>query len=566
MFAETYCFDDVTRIETLMTAAPVEDCPIREGQDHAIPCSLTEVQFGDLAALQPTKQIAFERQSAIPDTERIDPRWVYASAVVAALSFLLLHICEMNFCDPDIWHEMSLFRQALLEGQVPTEDRFAYTPTVSPSIHHEWGSGAIFYAIATSFGASGIMVLKCALVAGVLSGCYWCALRRGVSPAVFLTVAPAMALFSSYGFTTIRAQVFTLLLLAIMLCFLEIDQRGRRWWIAAWLPLHVVWLNVHAGFVVGSGLMAIHACEQIIRRRPFWHFVPIGAALAALTFVNPYGAQYLPYLMHGLTMARPLIVEWNPLWPHDTSVFFMFLLSLVPIGYAMKRIGIQRMTGILVLAATAYAAVRHTRHLSLYCVVWTCYVPGYLQQTRVGRLIEEAFARYGRVVTLVSTAIAIVCFCRAIPATPWQLIIPTTNAHAQQGLVCYPAGAVQYLKACDFRGNVMLPFEVGGYAMWKLHPNAKVSIDGRYEVAYQPGVLEEHLLLFGAKRGWQDVLTKYPTDAVIVPSLSRLSVAMPTMIGWNRAYHDGVYEVYTRPGFSLSTNQKIDSAFSGSIP
>src|SRR5262249_17868503 len=158
--------------------------------------------------------------------------------------------------------------------------------------------GAIFYFVATSFGAAGIMTLKYAIVVGVVAGCYWCARARGASAAVFLTVAPVMALFSSYGFTTIRAQAFTLLSLSVMLCFLDFDQRGRRWWIAAWLPIHILWLNVHAGFVVGAGLMALHAVEQILRRKPFLHFVPVGLALFSLIFVNPYGTQYLPYLLH----------------------------------------------------------------------------------------------------------------------------------------------------------------------------------------------------------------------------------------------------------------------------
>ena len=533
-----------------MNSAPIEDC-VQDDPDVSYTQPLSSTEFLELASIRVAPTQRTESPPAISPTEIIDPRWVYRSAAIAAISFLLFHICDMNFCDPDMWHEMSLFRQTLIEGRVPTEDRFAYTPTVSPSIHHEWGSGAIFYAVAMTFGACGIMVLKYALVVGVVTGCYWCARQRGAGAAAFLAVAPAMALFSSYGFTTIRAQAFTLLLLTIMLCFLELDQRGRRWWILLWLPLHVVWLNLHGGFVVGAGLMAIHACEQIVRRRPFWHFVPVGAALAALVFVNPYGVQYLPYLMHGLTMARPLIVEWNPLWQHDTRVFGLYLLSLIPIAYAARQIGIRRMTGILVLAATAYAALRHTRHLSLYCVVWTCYVPGYLQQAKVGAMIDRVFQQYGRLVTQVSVVATLLCLCRVIPAAPWQLIIPATNAQAEQGLVCYPVGAVQYLDESNFHGNLMLPFEVGGYAMWKLHPRAKVSIDGRYEVAYQPGVLEEHLLLFRAKPGWQDVLTKYPTDAVIVPCLSRLSAAMPTMIGWTRAYHDDVYEVYTRPGLQL---------------
>src|SRR5580698_7136375 len=94
----------------------------------------------------------------------VNPRWVYLSAGLAAAGFLLLMIANMNFCDPDVWHEMALFREALADGRVPTEDHFAYTPTVSPSIHHEWGTGAILYTVMTTFGGPGMMVLKYALV------------------------------------------------------------------------------------------------------------------------------------------------------------------------------------------------------------------------------------------------------------------------------------------------------------------------------------------------------------------------------------------------------------------
>lgn len=536
----------------MSSASTIETAP--RALDDAQPCPIPATEFAELAlgSTHSSASIGAPVRMDALSSEQIGRQWVSISSTIAVVSFLLLHICDMNFCDPDMWHEMSLFREALVEGRVPTEDRFAYTPTVSPSIHHEWGSGAIFYGVWTSVGGPGIMALKYALVITVVSLCYWCARSRGASTAVFKTVVPAITLFSSYGFTTIRAQVFTLALLALMLCLLELDRRGNRWWILFWLPLHVFWLNVHAGFVVGSGLMALHAIEQIVRRQPFWHFVPIGMALASLILVNPYGTDYVPYLMHGLTMARPLIVEWNPLWQHDSKVFTLFLLSLIPIGYSIRQLGLQRMVGLVLLAASAYAALKHTRHLSIYCVVWTCYVPGYLQQTKFGSMIDRFFEQYGRTVAQTSILVTLLCLCRIIPTEPWRLNFPSSNEDSDLGLVCYPVGAVKHLKETGFHGNVMLPFEVGGYAMWNLFPQAKVSIDGRYEVAYQPGILEEHLRLFAAKDGWQAILDKYPTDTVLVPTRSKLAKQMPEQSSWFKQFDDGVYQVYSRAAASVA--------------
>ena len=136
--------------ECVMTLAPIEESIDDKHSTeavHSIPLS----ELTELTAIGINASTAHEPLNDIPSTEIINPRWVNLSAALAAASLLLLHICEMNFCDPDMWHEMSLFRQTLIEGSVPTEDRFAYTPTVSPSIHHEWGAGAIFYAVLTTF-------------------------------------------------------------------------------------------------------------------------------------------------------------------------------------------------------------------------------------------------------------------------------------------------------------------------------------------------------------------------------------------------------------------------------
>ena len=87
---------------------------------------ISEYEFLELL-LAPMELGNLSRDSvSIARTQPANPRAVTAFASVAAISFLLFHLCGMNFCDPDMWHEMALFRQSLLEGRVPTVDRFAY--------------------------------------------------------------------------------------------------------------------------------------------------------------------------------------------------------------------------------------------------------------------------------------------------------------------------------------------------------------------------------------------------------------------------------------------------------
>ena len=84
-----------------------------------------------------------------------------ALAPVAAVGALFaLALSTISFVDPDLWHEMALFREAVTLGHLPDDDCFAYTPTISPSVHHEWGTGAVLYGVTAALGWGGLMALK----------------------------------------------------------------------------------------------------------------------------------------------------------------------------------------------------------------------------------------------------------------------------------------------------------------------------------------------------------------------------------------------------------------------
>ena len=80
----------------------------------------------------------------------------------------------------------------------------------------------------------------------------------------------------------------------------------------------------------------------------------------------------------------------------------------------------------------------------------------------------------------------------------------------------YPIGAVEYLKENRFSGNLMTPFHIGSYVSWEMYPDVKVSLDGRYEVAYQENIMPDHKLFMDGGDQWWKVLDKYPSDAVMV--------------------------------------------------
>lgn len=118
--------------------------------------------------------------------------------------------------DPDVFHQLALIREARAIGHIPLEDRFAYTPTVSPSIHHEWGSGALLFLVAGAAGGSGILLLKYALALGIAVLSWTTARRYGASVAVLFALFPPGILLAATGFSTLRAQVYTLFFTALL--------------------------------------------------------------------------------------------------------------------------------------------------------------------------------------------------------------------------------------------------------------------------------------------------------------------------------------------------------------
>ena len=122
-----------------------------------------------------------------------------------------------NVADLDMWHGMCLIREALHTGSIPTEDSFAYTPTVSPVLHHEWAAAAVVYFVATRAGAGGILALKYLLVAAIAATAVLTGRKRGAGGPVIFVLAPLAVCMSWIGTTTIRAQLFTLFFLAVLL-------------------------------------------------------------------------------------------------------------------------------------------------------------------------------------------------------------------------------------------------------------------------------------------------------------------------------------------------------------
>lgn len=474
--------------------------------------------------------------------------------LVTLLALLFRFAAAVPDLDPDLFHELALARAWLTSGHFPRDDIFAYVPTLHPTVHHEWGAGVIFYGVTQAFGPFGFLVFKYLLVAAIGYASVRAARLRGAAWPVVIVLAPAAIVMTQNAFTTIRAQLITLVMTSFLMWLLELDRRGNRLWIVPWLLAHLVWLNVHGGFVFGAMLLGAHWLEQVARGKGIQpHLVLGGIAMALLVLVNPWGLDYPRYLVRALTMKRGLIPEWNPIWESgDPLRLLVQAFALLLVLYALARKGWRGVPGILGVVASAYLGARSLRHATLFSVVWFSCVPAWITGTPLGDALVQGFARHVKAVRGTSIVIGIAVFVSILTMHPFTLrmrTIPSADPAVIE--MIYPVGAVRYLAEQHFHGNALTHFNIGAYVSWTSFPNVKVSLDGRYEVAYPNDVVDDVMAFYLAKPSWRDALAKYPSDIAIVQRGRDVARHMQSDTDWKLVYRDDAQEIFARPGLAL---------------
>lgn len=476
-----------------------------------------------------------------------------------ACALFLFALIAYNFVDIDLWHEMALIRDSLAAGHLLKADPYAYTPTIHPWVDHEWGAGAVAYFTTQWFGPRAIIFLKFATALGTAFACYLCARARATDVRIFTLCAPLAAVLSYLGFfSTIRAQAYSFLFAAVLLWLLELDRDGTRPWMIPWLLVFPIWVNLHAGCVVGIAFVGLYSIEQALRGESWRHLLWILFAMPVEFLISPYGTDYLRYLRRGLLMPRPYSPEWGSVLTLGTAslvaLFLAIILEIFAVAKTRTRWSVP--SGWLILTAAAIEAALHRKMLPFFAIAWLCYVPSYLQQTEAGKWWLEFSFRRRRFLSVTWAAFAVVCLLAALRQRPWELVVPQP---------LYPVGAIQYLEEQHFAGNLMVPFRLGAYVSWKLYPAVKVSIDSRYEVAYPDPVVKGVFDFYTAEPSWRSTLTDSHTDAVLVPVDAAVRSELKKT-DWHEVYSDRQFEIFTRPGLFLPVADWSRASFQGSFP
>jgi len=484
------------------------------------------------------------RASAIPFSSI---NWVKAvktlskSARLALLLSSVLYFFSYPEVDPDLWGHLFFGKEILQRGTLPPHNLYSYTAPDHAWINHEWLAEVILYGVYHFFGSGGLILFKMAL-GGVLVFLLNLTLRRSVSSLWVraLALVWTMAILSP-GFN-IRPQIFTYVLFTglLVLFYRREEKESKALFLAPFFMS--LWVHLHGGFVAGVGAISLFLLWTVIgglrrrnRRAALMTEVVIPLMLSGLVLVlNPYGLQLLTFVGGDVLVRRP-ITEWEPIPLLDFS-FLEFKLGLIWVLLATPWKGSWRRWDFVLTLLAALLALGHQRHTPLFAIAAAPFLAMGLQ--RVFPFVQKRMSEW-----LLATAVGGMALYQisAIGGVHlqnrFQLIVSPRE---------YPTQAAEFLTRNGVHGNLAVPFEWGEYLIWKLYPEVRVSVDGRYTTAYPFEVIEDNFEWMRGGENWRRLLDIYPTDIAVTNRYHPVTALLRKDPEWVYIYSDPIAFIFVR--------------------
>jgi hypothetical protein len=507
---------------------------------------------------------------------RLDRAVRLVAAVVVAAS--AAYFWGTNVADEDLWNHITFGTIELRTLSALRVDQWSYSAPGHPFFNHEWGTEVVFALLYRLGGTGALLALKAAVGVALLGAMLDAgrtlartttgdrarpdpALTAAVLVLVFATLAPG---------ASFRAQLFTMLFLALELALLVRAEarlfdapRGSQvgWELAVMPLLMLVWTNLHGGFVVGVAVLGLFVVSVLARSlaarawsepRPGTRALALlalsGVAALAATAVNPYGTALHRYLATTLD-DHGRIVEWLPIPAFSTSHAPFKLLTALTLACAVPWITTRPRSARLdwrlaFVVVAAGAAFRHQRHSVLAAIA-----AAPLLLVSAEALRRRIVARRPALVPRAPVAIAIAAGALAVAGIQ---LVQVVARYAESPLAIryerdeFPADAIAFLDAEQVRGNMAVQFEWGGYTLYHLGDRARVFIDGRYEAAYPPAVIDDYFAFVEAEPAWARVLDAYPTEVVLIDRTATVVPRLDARPDFVRVYADPTAVVYLR--------------------
>lgn len=427
--------------------------------------------------------------------------------------------------DFDLWARLIAGMSVIENHTILKHDFYSYTIT-NYWFDHEWGASAFIYwfsKLNNLFGISKLetlSILKSSmmfLIFAITALCVWLRKPKNSTPFQILYFVIAAAAANFVFALTVRCHMFTFLFFAILLTILEAYRiYNKKLLLAIIPPLMLVWINTHGGCLSGYGILLLYIFGEYLNDKDIKPYIITLIVSLLMAFINPYGIGYVKFLFSAGVMQREFISEWcspfansNILYGLKFKIYAIFMILIVFSSAIIEKFDVKKAdkTKIFLLFATGYLAIAHTKLIPFFVITASVF------------LFDDVYKVLAKVKFLK-------VFTDAKNKFIYGIIILMALASLQTGREMkystidnsiYPFSAIEFIKANKIQGNLYIDMTYGSFCAYKLYPQNKIFMDGRYEEVYPIKLLEtEQRFETQNEENTNSVLNDYKTDLVIL--------------------------------------------------
>lgn len=452
--------------------------------------------------------------------------------VLIALFSLLLACLSKNY-DYDLYARLIVGENFFKTGWIAYEDFLSYTPT-HLWYDHEWGSSLVFYAFLKLFGNFGLVLVQAITIFFTTFFIIKTQeLQKHSYPISLAFIVGFMILFSHQNPSIVRCHMFSFMFFAMLIYFLEKTriQNSNILWLMPFIV--IIWNNLHGGVVSGLGMIFIYMLGEAISRKPWLKYLKVLAVSTPLLVINPYGLDYLSFLLSANTKNREYITEWWGIFVQRHVLYYyplfctaLFTLIVTIMNFFLKRN--LSITKALALLVTAILGSMHIKLLSLVLIV----VAALFYNELISLLTKKSIRFLNK--------LACVTICIAVFYIPF-----TKPGLAKTSLDKYPVKEVEFLKQNKMAGNLITAFGLGSYTSYKLYPQNLIYMDGRYEEVYYDREFENLIDYEKAESlVWHTVFTQYPTEILMPEKTMPIYKKLQSEPDWEEVYTGNICGIF----------------------
>lgn len=457
----------------------------------------------------------------------------------------------------DTWWHLAAGRYLLMSGRISGADPFSFGTGRGDWLNHEWLAELLFYQVYQVLGLDGLFLFRTLVVVMAFAVLpLWSARRSQASmPWACAMVLGCAAAAEGWAFFDARAYLITYIGLAGTLFLANETLRTGDWRFLLPVPVGTaLWANCHGGFILGPTVLLLVALGCLFPTRStrlarVMTLVAIGT-LALCAIATPFGLGILafPFSLIGPSAFTVGLNEWAQ--PDLLQQIPFLVLLLVSAALAPRMDWPRRLSLFCFLGAGLLA----WRHAPLAALMAAFTLPSAMPRG------EAWYARTFRLTLLFWLLAALVM--------SWLVSLRVKGGAAEWTMLRthFPVAAVRFLQANpQLPGNMVNPYEWGGYLEWTAWPQYRVFIDGRAHTVYSQQRYAEALAvqfgqpwvrcleragfgdLLGGRGHWEDILDRHGVRLVLCTRLQGdLVDRMSRSDRWFEVYRDPLAVIFLR--------------------